>query len=159
MKWFRSLVFAVLVAGAVVDINAAEPTIAETFLLKWAAAWKTSNVDHMMQFYDEGPETLAIESLGHVRQGPEHIRKMFEGAFEELVFDRVSVTILSQKHQDSVVWATCRYRANVRLKETQMKFVLQSRGTFILRNDGKTWKIATEHFSTIPDVPRVQPDR
>ncbi|WP_166821425.1 YybH family protein [Thalassoroseus pseudoceratinae] len=159
MKWFRCFVFTVLLVGSVADINAAEPTVAETFLRQWAAAWKTSNVDRMMQFYDDGPETLAIESLGHVRQGPEQIRKMFEGAFEELVFDRVSVTILTQKRQDSVAWATFRYRANVRLKETQMKFVLQSRGTFILRNDGKTWKIATEHFSTIPDVPRVQPDR
>ncbi len=157
MKFVNPLVIAVVLCLSGVDVSAAEQTVSERLLQKWAATWKTSNVDQMMQFYDEGNDTVAIESLGHVRQGSKEIRNMYEGAFDELRFDRVTLTFIAQGHQGTVAWATCRYRAEIRLKATQAKFVLQSRGTFILRKDGETWKIATEHFSTIPRVPRVQP--
>ena len=151
---FLTLVAAfALVAG---DETTADDSPAK-FLETWAATWQTSDVDKMLAFYDTADQTLAIESLGHVRKGPAEIRKMYQGAFDELIFDRVTLKPISQGEQASVAWATCTYRAEIRLKEDGSKYILEARGSFVVRRDRNSWKITLEHFSTIPDVPRVRP--
>jgi uncharacterized protein (TIGR02246 family) len=140
-------------SGACAD-DSTSPT---KLLRNWAAAWRAGDVDKMMTFYDSAKETIAVESLGQIRQGPSEIRKMYEDAFDEVVFDRVTVTPITQGRHGSVAWATCRYKAETRLKSDDSKYVLEVRGSFVLKEEKDTWKITLEHFSTIPDIPRVRP--
>ncbi|MCA9235357.1 MAG: nuclear transport factor 2 family protein [Planctomycetales bacterium] len=123
----------------------------------WADAWESSDVDKMMTLYAPGKETIAIESMGHLRRGPAEIRKMYQGAFDELIFDRVTLTPIAQSQHDSIAWAAYRYKAEIRLKSDNAKYVIEVQGTFVLKKEDDSWKIAMEHFSTIPDIPRVRP--
>jgi ketosteroid isomerase-like protein len=149
-----------LVAGLMladsVRVRADDTLPLAKFLQSWAAAWQSSDVDKMMDFYESSKDTIAIESLGHVRKGPTEIRKMYQGAFDELTFDRVSLTPVAQGQHESVAWATCRYKAEIRLRSDNTRFVMEVMGTFIARREGSTWKITAEHFSTLPDTPRVR---
>lgn len=129
----------------------------EDLLRTWAATWLASDVDKMLSFYSKGKEVTAIESLGHIRRGSIEIGEMYRGAFDELTFDRVTLTPLAQGQRGDVAWATCRYRADIRIKEDNSKYVLEVRGSFVMRKDKNSWKIVLEHFSTIPDTPRVRP--
>ena len=151
----RMAVAAILILGAS-DMAVADDSPA-SFLESWAAAWRSSDVDKMMSFYDTAKETTAIESLGHIRKGPAEIRKMYQGAFDEVVFERVTLTPLVHGQQSTVAWASCRYRAETRLNADNSKYVLEVRGTFVMKRVAGSWKITLEHFSTIPDVPRVRP--
>ena len=126
-------------------------------LRSWAEAWSSGDVDKLMELYDSAEETTAIESLGHIRKGPDEIRTMYEGAFEELAFERVRLTPIAQGRHDSVAWVTCRYRADIRLKSDNSEHVLEVLGTFVLKREGDGWKITLEHFSAIPGIPRVRP--
>ena len=103
------------------------------FLENWAATWQACDVDKMLAFYDTSKETTAIESLGHVRTGTSEIGKMYQGAFEELTFDRVTLTPITHGRHGSVAWATYRYRAEIRLREDNSKYILEVRGTFVVR--------------------------
>lgn len=143
----------VLATGA----HAEDSRSPRAFLQAWADAWHDSDVDRMMAFYDTSEETTAIESLGHVRKGPAEIRKMYRGAFDELIFDRVTLTSVTQGRNGDTAWATCRYKADIRLEGADEKFVLEVLGSFVMRKANDSWKITLEHFSTIPDVPRVRP--
>lgn len=136
--------------------TAEHPPSAPKFLQIWAAAWQFGDVDKMMAFYDTAKETTAVESLGHVRKGPAEIRKMYQRAFDELLFDRVTLTPIAQGQHGPVAWATCRYKADMRLKSDNSRYILEVRGSFVMKREGETWKITLEHFSTIPDVPRVR---
>jgi ketosteroid isomerase-like protein len=127
------------------------------FMRTWAEAWQTSDVDKVMTFYDAAEETTAIESLGHIRRGPAEIRKMYRGAFDELIFDRVRLTPITEGQHGSVAWGTYHYKADIRLKSDNTRYVLEVRGSFVMKKQDGSWKISLEHFSTIPDVPRVRP--
>jgi ketosteroid isomerase-like protein len=127
------------------------------FLRSWAEAWSSGDVEKLMEFYDSAKETTAIESLGHVRRGPDEIRRMYEGAFEELAFERVRLTPIAQGRHDSVAWVTCRYRADIQPKLDNSQHVLEVLGTFVFKREGDGWKISMEHFSAIPGIPRVRP--
>ena len=129
----------------------------KNFLQDWAKSWQTSDVDKTMTFYDSANETMAIESLGHIRRGPAEIRKMYQGAFDELIFDRVTLTPITQGQHGSVAWTTCRCKAEMRLKSDNTKYVLEVRGSFVMKKEKDAWKITLEYFSTIPDIPRVRP--
>jgi len=127
------------------------------FLDQWAAAWKTGDADKMMAFYDQAKQTTAVESLGRIRRGPGQIRKMYDVAFDELEFDRVTLTPVVQQHLGDAAWGTYRYRAEMRLKSDERPLVMEVLGTFVLTKRKSGWKIAMEHFSTISGVPRVSP--
>jgi ketosteroid isomerase-like protein len=154
----RPRAFVLIGAFIVASANAAgaDDSSAASFLQSWANAWRTSDIDKMMAFYDSAKETTAIESLGHVRKGPSEIRKMYQSAFDEVVFDRVTLTPVVEAQHGSTAWATCRYKAQTRLKSDDSKHVLEVRGSFVMKKDKNGWKITLEHFSTIPDVPRVR---
>jgi ketosteroid isomerase-like protein len=155
MLW-SILVAAFVVSGLNVAWAADDPPSPAKFLQSWADAWGASDVGKMMAFYDSAKETTAIESLGHVRKGPDEIRKMYQDAFDEVVFDRLKLTLIAEGQHGSVAWATCRYRAETRLKSDNSRYVLEVRGSFVMKKDKDAWKIALEHFSTIPGVPRVR---
>lgn len=147
-----------ILTALILSANAATADESPTeFLQTWAAAWAESDVDRMMALYDSKKETMAIESLGRVRKGPAEIRNMYQVAFDELIFDSVSLRPITQGRHESVAWATCRYRANMRLKSDNTKLILEVLGTFVMKREHDAWKITLEHFSTIPDVPRVRP--
>ena len=141
-----------LVTGAAAD----EPLSPQKFLQAWAAAWKTSDLDKMMAFYDRGEGTTAIESLGYVRKGPKAIRKMYQGAFEGLAFKQTHLTLVAHGQQGSVAWATGIFKADLLGIPDQAKLLLEVRGTFVMKKTKKGWKITLEHFSTIPNVPRIR---
>ena len=155
----RALAMAVTMPLAFIASGAAradDPASAAAFLQRWADAWRSSDVDKMMAFYDSAKETTAIESLGQVRKGPDKIREMYREAFDEVVFDRVKLTPVVEAQHGPVAWAACRYKAETRLKSDDSKYVLEVRGSFVMRKHKDGWKITLEHFSTVPDVPRVR---
>ena len=127
------------------------------FLQQWATAWQASDVDRMMAFYDTSEQTVAVESRGIVRRGPAQIREMYQGAFDELSFDRVILTPISQGQHGSTAWATCRYKADIRLRSDNSRHVLEVCGSIVMKREKDAWRITLEHFSTIADVPRVRP--
>jgi uncharacterized protein (TIGR02246 family) len=151
----RTTLLVILVLGSANAARADDS--AADFMQAWAKAWPTSDADKIMTFYDTANETTAIESLGHIRRGPAEIREMYRGAFDELVFDRVTLTPITQGQHGSVAWSTNHYKADIRLKSDNSKYVLEVRGSFVMKKADGSWKIALEHFSTIPDVPRVRP--
>jgi ketosteroid isomerase-like protein len=150
-----TMLFVIVLAGLTNSASAQDSP--EAFLTTWAEAWQTSDVDKMMTFYDTAKETTAIESLGRIRRGPDEIREMYDGAFEEVIFDQVTITPIAGGQLDAVAWMTCRYKAESRLRADGSKFILEVLGSFVMKNDNGSWKITLEHFSTIPDVPRVRP--
>ena len=103
----------------------------------------------MMTFYDSNKTTLAIESLGHVRNGPTQIREMYKNAFDELAFNRVTLAPIYEKRDGAVAWATCNYKAEVRIKNDKTEYILETRGAFVIKKTKNGWKIQMEHFSTI----------
>lgn len=141
-----------VVKGTVAD----EPLSPKKFLQAWATAWETSDIDKMMSFYDPGKETTAIESLGYVRKGTNAIRKMYKGAFEGLAFKRTNLTFVAHGQRGMVAWATCIFKADLLGIPDHAKLLLEVRGTFVMKKTKKGWKITLEHFSTIPNVPRIR---
>lgn len=150
-----STLLAILVLGSA-NAASADDSPAK-FMGTWAKALQTSDVDKIMTFYDTAKETIAIESLGHVRHGPVEIRKMYRGAFDELVFDRVTLTPITRGQHGSVAWGSYHCVVDMRLKSDHTKYVLEVRGSFVMKKKNGSWRITLEHFSTIPDVPRVRP--
>lgn len=151
------LVVSAALAGRSLHGDGTDPQPSQDFLQDWAKAWEASDVDEMMAFYDSTETTTAVESLGRVRTGPAEIRKMYEEAFAELVVQRVTLAPIAQGEEGSAAWATCRFTAEIRLKSDNSKHVLEALGSFVLKRQDKAWRIVLEHFSTIPDVPRVRP--
>lgn len=149
----------VLCVTALISVSTAradEPPATHRLLEQWSAAWTEGDVAKMMTFYDSSKDTTAIESLGTIRKGPDEIRAMYQEAFEELTFDRVTLTPVVQGGGESAAWGTYRYVADVRLKSNGSKYVLEVLGTFVMRKADDTWRISLEHFSTLPDVPRAR---
>ena len=153
----RIAIVAALVLAATHASAADYPKSPRTFLENWAKSWQSSDADKMIGFYDSSKETIAVESLGNIRKGPAEIRKMYQGAFDELIFDRVTLTSITHGQEQSVAWATCRYKAEMRLKTDNSQYLLEVRGSFVMKQENGNWKITLEHFSTIPGIPRVRP--
>ena len=115
-----------------------------------------SNVDKMLAFYDDSKKTIVVESRGNIRNGVAEVRKMYEEAFNEVTFERVSLTPTVLQRKGPVAWATCRYKANTRLKSDNSRYILELRASFVMKREEDTWQITLEHFSTIAGVPRLR---
>ena len=132
-------------------------TTPEGFLRQWAFALSEGTVDDMTAFYEDSSDTLAIQSTGRVRAGTAEIRKEYESAFEEVVFERVTLGDLTVRQSRDVAWATCRFEALTSRKVDHAKWTLEVYTSFVLKRSGKTWKIVLEQSTPIAGVPRVRP--
>lgn len=99
---------------------------------------------------------MAWESRGTARKGIAEIRKMYEEAFDEVVFERVDLTSLNVRQSGKIAWATCRYKAETVVRADHSRWTLEVRASFVIKQDNDSWKIVLEHFSPIEGVPRVQ---
>ena len=149
-------VASVLFCLATADI-AEESVRPEDALRQWAGTFQSSDIVKMVAFYEDSQQVVAIESTGKMHRGAAAIRKMYAEAFEEVEFERVSLEILSARQNENIAWATCRLKADTVVRTDKSRWSLQIQGSFVLKRDKGIWKIALEHFSPIPGVPRVQP--
>lgn len=135
----------------------AQVASAEETLHRWAKTFKTSRVADMAAFYEDSNEVTAWESTGKARKGTAAIRKMYGEAFDEVVFERVSIDSVEARHNGTVAWVTCRFKADTVLRADGSRWAMEVRASFVLQKGKDGWKIAFEHFSPIDGVPRVQP--
>ena len=132
-------------------------TTPEGFLREWASALSEGSVDGMTAFYKDSKDTLAIQSTGRVREGTAEIRKEYESAFGEVVFERITLGDLTVRQSRDVAWATCRFKALTLHKVENTKWTLEVYTSFVLKRSGKTWTIVLEQSTPIAGVPRVSP--
>lgn len=130
---------------------------AKGFLQRWCTAWKSNKVDSMLTFYDKSEDVVAVMSSGKVCRGSKGLREMYFSAFEELVFEKVTFQDLQLKKEGNVAWGHGRFLADTVVRETGVRWRLQVQATLVLRRDDIGWKIVMEHFSSIPDTPRIGP--
>lgn len=154
---FSSMTACAFAVSSGVALSNDAPDLSKSLLQDWAKAWESGEVGKMMGFYIDSPDLVAIESLGNVRRGTAGVRAMYRDAFDELRFEKVTLTPETSARQGDLAWAVVRFRAEVRLKTDGGRYVLESRGSFVMKQDEQGWKIVMEHFSTVPDTPRVQP--
>jgi ketosteroid isomerase-like protein len=143
-------VIALLVAA---PTRAASP---EQVLRDWAKAWRSSKVAAMTAFYEDSKEVVAWESSGKVREGAKEIRQMYQDAFDEVVFETAGLEELKVRQQGDVAWAHGRFKADTTVHADKSRWLLHVRASFVLKREGESWKIVFEHFSPLPDIPRVQ---
>ena len=125
------------------------------FLREWASGINKGSVDDMTAFYEDSRDTLAIQSTGRMRKGTAEIRKEYQSAFKEVVFEHVTVGDLTVRQNSDVAWATCRFKALTLHKVQNTKWKLEVYTSFVLKRSGKTWKIVLEQSTPIAGVPRV----
>ena len=143
-----------LLASASVEPQGITP---EGFLEAWASGLGKGSADDMTAFYEDSKDTLAIQSTGRVRKGTVEIRKEYESAFEEVVFERVTLGDLTVRQHGNMAWATCRFKAVTALRVTHTKWTLEVYTSFVLKRVNNTWKIVLEQSTPIAGVPRVSP--
>ncbi|UCF13900.1 MAG: nuclear transport factor 2 family protein [Phycisphaerales bacterium] len=143
-----------LLASAPVEQSGTTP---EGFLREWASGLSEGSADDMTAFYEDSKDTLAIQSTGRMRKGTAEIRKEYESAFEEVVFERATLGDLTVRQNGDVAWATCRFKALTLHKVQNTKWTLEVYTSFVLKRSGKTWKIVLEQSTPIAGVPRVIP--
>ena len=134
-----------------------EAQSAKEFLLQWAEAVTAGDLDLVVAMYEDSEDVVAIESKGTVLKGIEQIRAMYEGAFKEVVFEKVTLDPLKVRASGGVAWAFCRLKASSRVNEDGTRWMLEIRGSFVLKRCEDSWEIALEHFATIAGVPRARP--
>jgi len=122
---------------------------AKEFLLRWAEALTIGDLDMTVAMYEDSDDVVAIESRGTVREGIEQIRAMYEGAFKEVVFEKVTLDPLKVRASGGVAWAHCRLKASSRVKNDGARWVLEIRGSFVLKRCEDSWEIALEHFAPL----------
>lgn len=134
----------------------AKETSVEDALRQWAEVLRSSKVAEMVILYEDSEHVVALESSGKVRQGAAAVRKMYQEAFDEVVFKRTTFDALKVRESGDVAWATCRFKADTVVRADQSRWTLQIQGSFVLKREKGAWKIVLEHFSPIGGVPRVQ---
>ncbi len=143
-----------LLASASVEQGGTAPA---AFLREWASGLSAGSVDDTIAFYQDSKATLAIHSTGRMRRGTAEIRKEYQSAFAEVVFERVTLGDLTVRQNRDVAWATCRFKALTLVKANNTKWTLEVYNSFVLQRSGKKWKIVLEQSTPIAGVSRVSP--
>jgi len=125
-------------------------------LQRWAASLLDGELDRTIAFYEDSRDVVAIQSRGHVRKGLAAIREEYQAAFDEVVFQAVSLEELRVRQNGDVAWATCQFKADTLLKSDKTKWTLHVRASFVLQRSSDAWKITLEHLSPMAGVPRVR---
>jgi uncharacterized protein (TIGR02246 family) len=154
----RRILLSGLFCASLLAIAADKPSpTPKQFLESWAEAWKSNNVDKLLSFYENSKDVVTVSSSGHLHKGTAEVRKMYEAAFGEATWERVTLEGLEIRHDGNVAWGTCRFKADFAPKAGKEKLIFASQGSFVLHKQGESWKIVLEHYSPIADVPRVKP--
>ena len=101
MKVIASIM-SVLLAGCALSTSGSveQPGMTpEDFLQQWASGLSHGSVDEMTGFYKDSEDTLAIQSTGQVRRGTAEIRKEYESAFAEVIFEQVTLDDLAVRQK------------------------------------------------------------
>lgn len=145
----------VLLAGA--EPNAGtEPASATGALGEWTKALESSQIESTLAFYVQNDDVVIVHSTGELVRGTDAIRKTYEDAFAEVVFDDVSLKDLLVRQSGDVAWAVCRFVADTTRHSDEAKWRIEIRTSFVLQRRGTEWKIALEHSSPIRNVPRIR---
>ena len=157
MNWHPLLPLMVLLIPVVrAETDSQDPACPKEFLQQWGGSLLDGKLDETVAFYEDSKEVVAVQSTGQVRKGIGEIRKEYQAAFDEVVFQEVALESLSVRQNGDVAWATCEFVADTLLKADQSEWVLHVRSSFVLQRSEKRWKIVLEHFSPIAGVPRAQ---
>ena len=157
MKWHPLLPLVLLLIPVVrAETDSQDPACPKESLQQWAGSLLDGKLDETVAFYEDSKEVVAIQSTGKVRKGTAQIRKEYQAAFGEVVFEKVSLESLSVRQNGDVAWATCEFKADTRVKADQRAWLLHVRSSFVLERSAESWKIVLEHFSPIAGIPRVQ---
>jgi len=142
---------------AVAEPNAGTgPTSATGALGKWTEAIESSQVESVLAFYEQNDDVVIVHSTGELVKGTDAIRKTYQDAFAEVVFDDVSLKDLLVRQSGGMAWAACRFVADTTRHSDEAKWRIEIRTSFVLQRLGTSWKIALEHSSPIRNVPRVR---
>ena len=156
MRRLTVCVCLLIFAGSAASDEPKGPLTPEQFLQQWARTLTAGKVETMLAFYEDSEHVIAIESNGRVRKGRRGIREMYEEAFAEVVFEAVALTSIEVREDGGIAWATCRFKADTRVKANNTPWTLEVHGSFVLCRTGETCKIVLEHFSPIAGIPRVR---
>ena len=126
------------------------------FLRDWTDAIESSDLGRIVECYDDSKDAVVFLSWGESRTGRQEIRKEYETAFKNVVFDDVTLDVLKVHRCGQVAWATSVFKADTTRRSDQTQWHLTIRSSFVLRQAGDTWKIVLEHSSPIAGVQRAQ---
>ena len=128
----------------------------ENFLKEWTASLQTGNVDQMAGLYEDSNDVTIIQSTGRIQKGIAEIRKEYEKAFDEVVFEKAELKNITIRNQGDVAWATCRFRADTSTKLENSAWTLEIFTSFVLKHTGGKWSIVLEQSTPIADIPRIR---
>ena len=128
--------------------------LAEGVLRDWARAWESGNVDKIMTGYVCSEDTRFYSVERKMFSGYRMIRKAWVEDLEKWSTQKVELKELKVREGGSIAWATGRVVSLEVLKEDGSKWRFQSQMTFILRREGRSWKIQFLQNSKIPGVQR-----
>ena len=129
----------------------------EKFLEEWAASLKTGDVNKTAGLYEDSNDVVAIQSTGNVRKGIGEIRKEYENAFNEVTFEKVELQNLIIRQQGQIAWASCRLKADTKVRQSNAAWILEIYTSFVLKHSGGQWRIVLEQSTPIAGIPRVRP--
>ena len=150
------LATSVLVSAAFAGDTAPGGLTPQQALRAWSAALESSDLERTVGAYDDSSDTVVLLSWGKKRTGLHEIRREYEAAFKEVVFDKVALESLAVQQCGQVAWATSVFKADTTRQSDQTRWRLSIQTSFVLKQSGNVWKIVLEHSSPIAGVPRVQ---
>ena len=128
----------------------------EQTLKSWSEAFLLGDVDRAVSFYDESEDVVLLHSTGDVSRGITEVRTDYVNAFEEVVFEDVSLDLSGSWQDGDVAWATGRFVAQARRKADDSLWRLEISTSFVLKNRGGTWKIFLEQSTPLKGIPRIR---
>jgi len=131
-------------------------TTVEKFLKDWAGSLQKGDSDKMAGLYEDSNDVIAIQSTGRIRKGIGEIRKEYESAFSEVVFEKAELQNLTLHHNGEIAWATCRFKADTKVKLDNSAWTLEIFTSFVLKRTGGKWHIVLEQSTPIGGIPRVR---
>lgn len=130
---------------------------AELFLNRWVATLQTGNFEQMVSLYEDSNDVIVIQSTGKIRKGIGEIRKEYESAFHEVVFEKAELENLIIRHDGDLAWAACRFRADTKTKQDNSTWILEIYTSFLLKRTDSKLRIVLEQSTPIDGIPRVRP--
>jgi ketosteroid isomerase-like protein len=136
-------------------LRAADRSTPQKTLQQWCEAVKAGTLERVLACYEDGDDVVVILSWGVMRTGIADVRREYESAFNEVVFENVELRDLSVRETEQVAWAVARFQADTTRRSDQSKWRLVIRTSYVLKQTDDGWKIVFEHSSPIAGVDRA----
>ena len=136
-----AFIFAVVAMSSISVLMAQgeKDTTAENFLKEWATSLQTSDADKMAGLYEDSNDVIAIQSTGQIRKGIGEIRREYEKAFNEVVFEKAELQNITIHRKGDVAWSACRFKADTTVKQDNSTWTLEIFTSFVLKRTGGKW--------------------